>query len=278
MKAMYYVFVCLLCGLSACQVAELEDEVKQKVMVFQTELVTEQETLSRSAMADYITTLNVYDYLDGELANEWQQTSTETGFGSLGVTADYGTHTFVFVGHKSTSISYDHDASLLTFDKVTDTFTAVKELTVGEDTESNQAVAMVRQVGAVKVVALDAVPMTAHKITITVEGYSEKLDPSTGKGNAGVKHVREWEYADDAKGQKETSCKLYTFVTNNAMEVKVSVSVTDADGKVLGSATIENVAIEKNRCTILSGELFSSEYDYTVSLDGEWDTDIEMDF
>ena len=77
--------------MSACQeVAELENGNKE--LSFEVGFDVEKSVISRAALGDYISTLQVFDYKDGKLANEITQSSEEEGFGTVTLGADYGTH------------------------------------------------------------------------------------------------------------------------------------------------------------------------------------------
>lgn len=263
--------------MSACQQAEMENGSKSKELSFNVGFNIEKGVISRAALGDYIATLQVFDYKDGTLVNSITQGKEDTGFGTVPLKADYGTHKYVFVGHNSVSCSYDNETSELTFDKILDTFTATQTLEVNIDTEEKQSIKMERQVAGIKLVMQDAIPQNAASIELTVEGYSSALNPKTGKGSAGTKHIREWEYSTSNIGKTGTSYTLYTFLPANDHTIDVTIRVEGTDGKDIVNYTIEDISVEKNKTTVISGYLLSMETTTTVSVDGEWGTDIEVD-
>lgn len=262
--------------MSACQQAEMGSETKSKKLSFNVAFNIEKGVISRAALGDYIATLQVFDYKDGILVNSITQGKEDAGFGTVPLKADYGTHEYVFVGHNSVSCSYDNETSELTFDKILDTFTATQTLEVNIDTEEKQSVKMERQVAGIKLVMQDAIPQNAASIELTVEGYSSALNPKTGKGSAGTKHAREWEYSTSNIGKTGTSYTLYTFLPADDHTVDITIRVEGTDGKDIVNYTIEDISVEKNKTTVISGYLLSMETTTTVSVDGEWGTDIEV--
>lgn len=262
--------------MSACQQAEMESETKSKELSFNVGFNIEKGVISRAALGDYIATLQVFDYKDGTLVNSITQGKEDEGFGTVPLKSDYGTHEYVFVGHNSVTCSYDNEKSELTFDKILDTFTATQTLEVNIDTEEKQSVKMERQVAGIKLVMQDAIPQNAACIELTVEGYSSILNPKTGKGSAGTKHVREWEYSTSNIGKTGTSYTLYTFLPADDHTVDVTIRVEGTDGKDIVNYTIEDISVEKNKTTVISGYLLSMETTTTVSVDGEWGADIEV--
>lgn len=262
--------------MSACQQAEMENGNGSKELSFNVGFDVEKGVISRAALGDYIATLQVFDYMDGNLVNDITQDKEDEGFGTVPLKADYGTHEYVFVGHNSVTCSYDNGKPELTFDKILDTFTATQTLTVDIDTEDKQTVKMERQVAGIKVVMQDAIPQNAACIELTVEGYSPALNPKTGKGSAGTRHVREWEYSTSNIGKTNTSYTLYTFLPADDHTVDISIRVEGTDGKDIVNYTIEDISVEKNQMTVISGYLLSMETTTTVSVEGEWGTDIEV--
>lgn len=263
--------------MSACQQAEVESESKSKELSFNVGFNVEKGVISRASLGDYIATLQVFDYMDGDLVNSITQDKEDEGFGTIPLKSDYGTHEYVFVGHNSVTCSYDNGKSELTFDKILDTFTATQTLEVNIDTEEKQSVRMERQVAGIKLVMQDAIPQNAACIELTVEGYSSILNPETGKGSAGTRHVREWEYSTSNIGKTGTSYTLYTFLPADDHTVDITIRVESTDGKDIANYTIEDIPVEKNQMTVISGYLLSLETTTTVSVNGEWGADIEVD-
>lgn len=264
--------------MSACQqvAEEMQTNNESKKLSFKVDFDVEKNAISRAALGDYIATMQVFDYKDGVLKNEITQSSEDEGFGSVTMDVDYGTHEYVFVGHNSVTCSYDHEKSELSFDKVLDTFTATQTLTVDLETEETQSVKMLRQVAGIKLVMADAIPQNAASIELTVNGYSSTLDPKTGLGTSAIEHVRKWEYATTNIGKTNTSYTLYSFLPSEEHTVDITVRVEGTDGKDIVNYTLEDIPVEKNRMTIISGYLLSMDLGTSVSVEGEWGEDIEV--
>lgn len=264
--------------MSACQsMADMENENGSKELSFEVGFDVEKSVISRAALGDYIKTLQVFDYKDGELANEITQSSEDEGFGSVTLNADYGTHEYVFVGHNSVTCSYDNGKSELTFDKILDTFTATQTLTVDIETEESQSVKLLRQVAGIKLVMADAIPQDAACIELTINGYSAVLNPKAGAGTAATEHVRTWEYSTSNIGKTNTSYTLYTFLPADDHTIDVTIRVEGTDGKDIVNYTLEDISVEKNKMTVISGYLLSMELTTSVNVEGEWGTDIEVE-
>lgn len=277
MKVRMFLAVALAALMSACQqVADLESEENSKEISFEVGFDVEKSVISRAALDEYIKTLQVFDYMNGELVNEITQDSDDEGFGTVVMDADYGKHDYVFVGHNSVTCSYDNEKSELTFDKILDTFTAVHTIDVALETDETQSVKMLRQVAGIKLVMQDAIPQNAASIELTVNGYSSALNPKTGKGSMSIEHIRTWEYSTSNIGKTNTSYTLYTFLPAEDHTVDITIRVEGTDGKDIVNYTIEDVSVEKNKMTVISGYLLSMEMTTSVSVDGEWGEDITV--
>ncbi|MBO5080447.1 MAG: hypothetical protein J6B82_06150 [Bacteroidaceae bacterium] len=263
--------------MSACQqVAELESGNGNKELSFKVGFDVDKSAISRSALGNYISTLQVFDYKDGELANEIIQSSEDEEFGTVTLGADYGTHDYVFVGHNSVTCSYDNGKNELTFDKILDTFTAAQTLTVDLNTDKQQNIEMLRQVAGIKLVMFDAIPQNASSIELTINGYSTSLNPNTGLGSSTTEHVRKWEYSTSNIGKTNTNYTLYTFLPKEGHTVDITIRIEGTDGENLVNYTLENISVEKNRMTVISGYFLSMELSASVQIDGEWGNDIEV--
>lgn len=279
MKKITLFAVTLAVLMSACQqmAEEIESNRESKELSFEVGFDVEKSVISRAALGDYIATLQVFDYKDGKLENEITQSKDDEGFGSVTMEADYGTHEYVFVGHNSVTCSYDHEKSELTFDKILDTFTATQTLTVDLETEETQSVKMLRQVAGIKLVMADAIPQNTASIELTVNGYSSVLSPKTGLGTSSTEHIREWEYTTANIGKTNTSYTLYTFLPADEHTVDITVRVEGTDGIDIVNYTLEDISVEKNKMTVISGYLLSMELTTSVSVEGEWGTDIKVE-
>lgn len=260
--------------MTACQQIETKDECGTKNMSFTVGFNVGKESISRGTISDCFTTLQVFDYKDGVLANDIIQTSEDESFGTVMLDAEYGSHEYVFVGHSTEPCEYDYENSELSFDKILDTFTAFQTLEIDIDTEESQTIKLERQVAGVKLIMLDAIPESAACIELTIEGYSPTLDPKTGKGKTGSKHTREWTYADSNIGMKNTSYTLYTFIPDDGHTVTVTVTLKDAEEGIIVKHTLEDISVEKNTMTVISGEFMSTGLTSTIEVESEWNDDI----
>ena len=124
---------------------------------------------------------------------------------------------------------------------------------------------------------VSAIPQNAACIELTINGYSSSLNPKTGVGSTATEHVRKWEYSTSNIGKTNTNYTLYTFLPKEEHTVDVTIRVEGTDGKDIVNYTLEGISVEKNKMTVISGYLLSMDLTTSVSIEGEWETDIEVE-
>jgi len=269
----------LLPFICSCQkISEQDLEPAIRTISFNVDFNVSQTPISRSGLSDHIKTLVVYDYVDGVLKNEIIQSSTETGFGTVKIDASYGTHNLIFVGHNSQTCTYDADNSLLSFDKVQDTFSAYRTLTIDGETAGSQSILLDRQVAGIRLAPTDPIPANAASITITIDGYSSKLNPKTGIGSNGETLTRSWTYTTSQIGKDNIDYLIYSFLPTENTTVNFAVTISNTNGGVLSSHSIEKVPIKKNQETVITGTLFTSELSATANVNSTWGENINVGF
>lgn len=264
---------------AACSCQKMSEQdmgTTNKTITFKVDFNVSQTPMSRAGLGDHIKTLVVYDYVDGVLKNEITQSFTDTGFGTVKIGASYGTHNLIFVGHNSQTCTYDAGNSLLSFDKVLDTFTAYQTITVNGETKGTQTITMDRQVAGIRLAPTDAIPSNAASITITIDGYSSKLNPKTGMGSNGEILTRSWTYTTSQIGKNDIDYLIFSFLPTENSTIDFDVTVKNTSGGTLSNHSIEDVPIKKNQETVITGTLFTSELNATASVNSTWGENINI--
>jgi len=236
--------------------------------------------------------INITNYLDqlyyyvfdskGNQVHYLSQDSTTTNFGSISDNLPAGTYTVVIgAGKKGFStftsfttltatngwyFGYNSNNYSVPFAPWLDTFYDKFQLTVSGDV--NQNVQLNRIVGQLEIVIQDIIPVTADNIVVNIsqENYgliffpAEKLTMSSPMVNTIT-------LTNAIKGTANFTTT--NILGNTATPFTVQVTCYDATKKILGSVTVNNVTIQKNTRTILSGKLFGSANGFTVGL-GTW--------
>lgn len=261
--------------LFASCVNSIEEELQQgnKVIDFNISFDVENEPMSR-AISDYVKSIELFDYMEGKEITHISQASTDNDFGSVQLDASFGTHQLVFVGHNSGSCEYD--GSSLSFDKVTDTFSYATSLTVNNETET-QNITLNRQIGKLTLYVNDAIPENAAKMIITVDGYSNELNPITGKGSEGFEFTKEFIYNESHIGATKSNYHLYSFIPSDGYEVDVNIRVVDTNGDDIYNRDVTEVPLRKNQQTTIRGSLFTAGLKAGITISYKWDDTIDVE-
>ena len=141
---------------------------------------------------------------------------------------------------------------------------------------STQDLVLNRIVAQLQVHITDAIPASATSISIAVSQDDLTFLMYSQTPSTLTRQVYSNTIPAAAKGKTD-----YTFsnlIGNTATPVVVTINCYDATNKVLGSAVVTNVICQKNKRTILTGRLFGSDNNFTVSLNDTWAPPINGSF
>lgn len=236
----------------------------------------------------------VYDS-SGKVITTTQQSSTQTGFGSISLNLANGNYTVVFAGGQT---NFTYVASLLSTDKIyyagnyppnpfADTFYKKISLTVN-NAASSSSIAMDRIVGQVQVVIQDALPAGVKSIAVqqTTQNYNYFMvetglpvivDTSSIYSPGTTVTV-------PASSIGTTNYTVSFLTINTVVPFNVSVSVTKTNNtNYQNFITISGVTTQPNKTTVLTGKLFESDSatsggGFTIGVNQAWNPDINIPF
>lgn len=262
----------LLCGCVNHINEEEEETGEEKTIQFNTHfLVTDAPIRS---IEETVSKIVVSDCMNGEEVQKIEQSSSAEDFGKLSIPLKYGSHELLFIGHNSESCKLLYPSA--SFDKVTDTFSYYLSISVDESTPASQTISLSRSVGLLKVVATDAIPLGVSSLKISLSKYYPVVDVKTSLASGEPESMeRTFEYKASHIGAKGSTYSIYTFIPETEFSTRVTIASMDAKGRTLHTSTIENVSIEKNRQTILSGNVFNQSSELWISINQKWGQNIE---
>lgn len=267
----------MLCSAAACSsdIEPTSEEPQTKAITFRV-MQKGMEGMTRAALADNINDLYYYRVSEGKEVVEKKQASTDDGFGSISDNLEYGTHELYFVGAKNTIT--DFSEGVVSFDKVSDTFSYYVSMTVDKQTAANQSVELLRRVAKFELVATDALPDNLATMDITITGAAAELDVKNAKGATETVQTKTINVPTSNIGKTDCTFAAYTFLLEDESSVSISVTAKDADGNTIISYDFDDVEMKTNYITRYSGRLFGDDYAMEVSLKAEWDGEIEQTF
>lgn len=222
-----------------------------------------------------ITDLWVLDYVDGELVQQVHQTSGDADFGHPSMALSYGHHEVKFIASKGDNPVLT--ATALTWAKVKDTFALNYPVDVAASSNGNRAPELKRVITGVQLVMTDAVPANAKSVTLTMQKSMGMAVPSLVAEDA-QEAATVIELPASYVGRKDVALNVYSLCPTDEMLTDVLITVKANDNSVISEFTVADVALKKNRMTILKGEVFGRSNGFSVSISDTWDEPSEVEF
>ena len=273
MKKIFVLAVALL-TLASCGKDVMETEAGAKQVSFDIEGNFASPVFTRgslSADGKEMTDLWVFDYVDGVMAQDLHQNSTDADFGTPAMSLAYGQHQLYFVVSRGESPSIN--GAVISWDTVRDTFWKSMTVNVSGGSASSYSVTCDRVVTKLKVSIGDEVPDGTDAVVIMPERWYYGLNYLTGE----PAEMRENEERSisvptsyiGTTGQLVVS--IFGFSSGTEWTTPLTVSARDNDNDIIGMVTITSAPFMANRATEYSGSLFTSGSTFTITLNDEWD-------
>lgn len=236
-------------------------------------------------VADYSSvkaiTLAFYDSDDTEVYKVTQirsDNTTYTTFGQFSCSLYKGSYTMVVLAYGS-----DNPITLTSKTNATFTNEPVRETflyTQAVNITSTQPVALNatlnRVVAKLGVISTDKRPAEAAKVRLVFSAGGEGLNPMTGfsTSNTGFSILVE---PSTAVG-KTIGVGGHLFLNSDEQTMNVTVEVLDANNDIISTRVVNNVQLQRNRYTQMTGALFSSSSSSSFSVETSWLSQIDVSF
>lgn len=226
-----------------------------------------------SADGKEMTDLWVFDYVDGTCVQTVHQTAEDEAWGKPTLTLGYGSHHVYFVASRGEGATLDADGHTITWTGPRDTFWKDYEVEVVSTSNGNRAVTLDRVATKLLVAVNDEVPQGCASVVVTPARWYYGWDYVNGVAVAAQQTERMVTVPESYIGTKgQMSVSIFGLSGADEWVTNVSIEAQDADGGVLGSATITGAPFKANRSTEYSGNLFGSAGGLDVSVSGDWDS------
>ena len=264
--------MCVLFVLTGCQVSTL-DETREKTISFR---VVQKQSMTRAALEDACSVLDYFRVTDGEVTSSLTQKSGESSFGTIADEIPYGVHKLYFIGHKSEVTGFENGVA--SFDKVTDTFSHTLTLDVDTETESSHAIELLRNVAKLELVAVDALPDNLATVEFTITGADKNLDVDTGLGETKNTQVKTIQIPETNLGKTNCTFSAYTFLLDDESSITVEFTAKDKGGNIIVSHTFENVEMQTNFISRITGKAFGDQFGFSITASTEWAGEFDYEF
>lgn len=229
--------------------------------------------MTRALEADgkAMTDLWILDYIGSTMQQQIHQTSSDEDFGSPTLNLAVGDHHIYFVASRGKTATLDADAHTLTFGTVSDTFYKDYAISVVPSSIGSRSVTLDRCVARLRITITDALPAGIASINVTPSDWYYGIDYTTGEPvTATTLQTITTNVPSGYEGQTNVAANIFGFSPSEEWTTDVAINAKSTDNTVLGSVTITNVPLKRNRTTEYSGPLFSTEGLATVSLSTDW--------
>jgi hypothetical protein len=275
--------------LSACEKMNLNEKSafgdQANVVVRVTQF--EQKVLdarTRANVTDFCDHLCFHIYGDDGIRVDYvNQKLDDDNFGSAAFSLDKGHYYLIVIGHSGSSnpsFSANERVSI-SGKQLGDTFWCCEELQVGDE-GIEKALVLKRIVSLVRFIPTDTPPETMNQMIISYTGSRGTFNGLTGYGSTSAKQTIDLETSAD---DSEFSFYMIPSDYDDQISVTVKTYYNDESGRVnpLTTKEIPDIPVRRNCVTICRGNLFDNQSSsksvfITVSVDGEWDDNINLSF
>ena len=274
MKKTFFFAIAMAMFFTACSVDEPEFKADSRTVTFACqgfEMTPFGTRAELSADGKALTDLWILDYVDGSLAQQLHQVSTDADFGTPTLNLAVGDHHIYFIASRGQGATLDTDAHTLTFTKVLDNFYKDYSISVTATTNGSRSVTLERVVTKLTTTITDAIPTGAATFNIIPETWYYGIDYLTGEPTAAATgQIITINIPASEIGKTDELLNVYGFSGADEWTTDVALNCKTASGDILGTAALSDVHLKRNRITSMYGPLFSANGLTTVSLSTDW--------
>ena len=207
-------------------------------------------------------------------------TTYDTVFGDFDLTLPMGSYTMVAFGYSTIDGSpFELTSTTLasyTGEHALETFSVTQAVNITNTNDVTLNAALDRIVSKLQVISTDGRTANASNIQMTISGGSRSFNPTTGlasDNNGFVNTVG----ISASEGDPSTST-TYLFVYSDPQTVTVTIDVLNSDGQSISQKVVNNVPLQRNRVTKLTGPLYTSGAGTGFTVNTTWLSDTTITF
>ena len=231
-------------------------------------------TVSEAGMTD----LWLLAYSADTLAAEMHQTKDDANFGTFGLKLKYGKYKFYAVSSRGLSAVVDTAGRTITWDKVRDTFWAVDSMTVVGGSSANKTISLDRVVGRAVLHLTDLVPDGAQKVVFQPSHWYYGLNYQTGAAVGDSDAEINVDIPASYIGQQGLQVSYMSISAEDDWTTGMAIAMKGAGDAVLGSVTLSDVPMGRNKTVTMTGTLLGGTRSLGVSLNDTWIEGDEITF
>lgn len=160
---------------------------------------------------------------------------------------------------------------VLTASKTSDTFGAEKDVSVGVGKATTVSIALDRLVAKLVVKSTDVFPDDCTTITLDMQEH-RTLSWETMDVMEAVRNQRESDVSQ-LRGTTGTSLAYYFLTPKAGYQTNITFRTNRTEGAPYSTITVENVPLERNKVTTITGPLYKHGQGFQMTVNDEWDSE-----
>ena len=278
MKKLYLILAALLL-VASCK---KKDDIQVPVRIHVNDFTITQDTLpSKDGIPEYngikAVTLAFYKTSDG--SEQYKETqlradpSNYTTFGDFSLSLPMGSYTMVVLGYGlkdgEPAITLTSPTSATFGDHpVRETFAATQSVNITNTNAVEISATLSRVIARLQISSTDPRTENAVASRVTFSAGGKSFDPSTGLATTNTGFVNEV-VLGAAVGEIAGTLN-YVFLNTDEQTMTITIDILDGDGNAVYHRVVNDVPLQRNRKTKLTGSLFSTESSTDFEIDTEW--------
>ena len=223
-------------------------------------------TVSEAGMTD----LWLLAYSADTLAAEMHQTKDDANFGTFSLNLKYGKYKFYAVSSRGLSAVVDTAGRTITWGKVRDTFWAVDSMTVVGGSTANKTISLDRVVGRAMLQLTDLVPDGAQKVVFHPSHWYYGINYQTGAAVGDSDAEINVDIPASYIGQQGLQVSYMSISAVDDWTTGMAIAMKGAGDAVLGSVTLSDVPMGRNKTVTMTGALLGGTRSLGVNLNDTW--------
>ena len=278
MKKIYLILAALLL-VAGCK---KKDDALVPVRIHVNDFTITQDTLpSKDGIPEYngvkAVTLAFYKTSDGSeqyKVNQFREDpSTYTTFGDFSLSLPMGSYTMVVLGYglnegePAITLTSPTSATFGTY-PARETFVATQAVNVTNTSAVELSATLSRVISKVKVTSTDGCTENAVSVRLTFSAGGKAFNPTTGlaTSNTGFSNV----LPIQSTVGNPTNSISYLFLATDEQTMTVTIDVLNALEESISHKVVNNVPLQRNRLTTLTGSIYSAGAGTDFTVDTDW--------
>ena len=217
-------------------------------------------------------------YSADTLAAMVHQQSTDQNFGSITMNLKYGKYYFYCVSSRGINAVVDKVSKTITWGSVRDTFWNVDSLNIRANTSENtsKTITLSRVVGRAILQLTDVVPEGAQQVTFKPSHWYYGLCYLNGEPTADSNAEIAVDIPASYIGQQGLRVSFMSLSPADDWTTGMAIAMKGAGDAVLGSVTLSDVLMGRNKTVTMTGALLGGTRSLGVNLNDTWGDSSEI--